>query len=179
MKQNQKRFRSTLAEVLCKNLQENTCNGVLFSVTLKCQANILNTFWNIFKNSYSAEWLMTDVSVNHFQNSHSRLCSFLVYNVSGSRPIFVIYWYNHKGYWPEKEWPIGILEKKAVLRNFSKFKRKHLCLSPFLKKRDTNAGVFIWILLSFPKYLFLKNLGVTASEEILTPYSSIQKCFNE
>ena len=33
----------------------------------------------------------------------------------------------------------------------------------FLKKRDSNTGVFLWILLSFSKYPFLKNLVVTAS----------------
>ena len=67
---------------------------------------------------------MTDVSVNHFQNSYSRLqfdlCNFLVCKVSECRPIFVIYSYNHKGYWLEKEGPIAILEKKLsweILKN--------------------------------------------------------------
>ena len=127
---------------------------------------------------------MTDVSVNHFQNSHSRLqfdlCNFLVCKVSECRPIFVIYSYNHKGYWLEKEGPIAILEKKLsweILKNPQE--NTSVWVFFFFKKRDSNTGVFLWILLSFSKYLFLKNLIVTASEEILTPYSVVQKCFKE
>ena len=109
---------------ISQNLRGNTWNGVLFSGTMKSQPGILNTFWKIFQNRFSGGKLMTDVSVNHFQNSRSRLWfdlwNFLVCNVSESRPIFAIYPYNHKVYWPEKEWPIDILEKKLsweILKN--------------------------------------------------------------
>ena len=62
-----------------------------------------------------------------------------------------------------------VFYKKAVLKNFSIFKRKYLCLSFFLiklpnfrsanlLKRDSNTGVFLWILQNFWKRLILKKI---------------------
>ena len=58
--------------------------------------------------------------------------------------------------------------KKGVLRNFTKFTWKHLCWSLFfnkvadlrpetLLKRDSNTGVFRWILWNFLRTRFLQN----------------------
>ena len=59
--------------------------------------------------------------------------------------------------------------KKGVLRNFAKFTWKHLCWSLFfnklaglrpesLLKRDSDTGVFRWILWNFLRTPFLQNL---------------------
>ena len=52
--------------------------------------------------------------------------------------------------------------KKGVLKNFAKFTRKQLCHSFFSKKldqkRDSERGVFLWILRNFLEQLFLKHL---------------------
>ena len=53
--------------------------------------------------------------------------------------------------------PTGVLYKKIVPKNFAKFTGKHLCWSTFLiscrdatsLKRDSNTGVFLWILRNF------------------------------
>ena len=61
--------------------------------------------------------------------------------------------------------------KKAVLKNFAIFTEKHLCWSLFLIKlqarspatlfkRDSNTGVFLWILRNGCKWLFLSTLQV-------------------
>ena len=60
--------------------------------------------------------------------------------------------------------------KKAVLKNFAIFRRKHLYCSLFLiklqtfrpvtlLKRDSNTGVFLWILRNFYKHLFCRTLA--------------------
>ena len=58
--------------------------------------------------------------------------------------------------------------KKAVLKNFAIFTWKHVCWSLFLIKlpdfrpatsleRDSNTGVFLWILQNFQEHLFWKT----------------------
>ena len=58
-----------------------------------------------------------------------------------------------------------IIFKTGVLKNFAIFTRKHLCWSLFLiklqdwrlvllLKRDSNTGVFLWIMQDFEKLLF-------------------------
>ena len=60
-----------------------------------------------------------------------------------------------------------VLYKKAVFRNFAKFTEKHLYLDfffdkvdlkrlyeNFIKKRDSNASVFLWILQNFLELIF-------------------------
>ena len=58
--------------------------------------------------------------------------------------------------------------KKGALKNITKFTWKHLCWSPFfdkvaclrpetLLKRDSNTGIFRWILWSFLRTPFLQN----------------------
>ena len=46
--------------------------------------------------------------------------------------------------------------KKSVLKNFAIFTGKHQCWSIFLilLKRDSNTGVFLWILQNFQEHLF-------------------------
>ena len=61
--------------------------------------------------------------------------------------------------------------KKGVLKNFSSFTEKHLFWSLFwielspatLLKRDSNTGVFPWILQHFKNSLFYRTLFVAAS----------------
>ena len=61
--------------------------------------------------------------------------------------------------------------KKGVLKNFSSFTEKHLFWSLFwielspttLLKRDSNTGVFLWILQHFKNSLFYRTLFVAAS----------------
>ena len=61
--------------------------------------------------------------------------------------------------------------KKGVLKNFSSFTEKHLFWSLFwiklspaaLLKRDSNTGVFLWILQHFKNSLFYRTLSVAAS----------------
>ena len=64
--------------------------------------------------------------------------------------------------------------KKGALKNFAKFTRKHLCrnlffnkdagLRPaFLFKRDSDTGVFLWILRNFQEHIFYWTPPVTAS----------------
>ena len=43
--------------------------------------------------------------------------------------------------------------KKGILKNFAKFTGKHLCRS-FFYQRDSDTGVFSWILRSFQEHLF-------------------------
>ena len=61
-----------------------------------------------------------------------------------------------------------VFYKTGVLRNFTKFIWKHLCWSLFfnkvaglrpetLLKRDSNTGVFRWILWNFLRTTFLQN----------------------
>ena len=59
---------------------------------------------------------------------------------------------------------LEVLYKKRVLKNFAKFTGKHLCQSlpeaeacNFIKKRDSETGVFLWILQNFWEHLFLQN----------------------
>ena len=64
--------------------------------------------------------------------------------------------------------------KKAVLRDFPKFTRKHLCQSLFITKvagqgrqlylkRDPVSWCFLWILQNLDEHLFLQNTIVAAS----------------
>ena len=64
---------------------------------------------------------------------------------------------------------LDVLCKKCVIRNFAKFTGKHLCHSlpfntvagrpPTLLKKDSDAGVFLWILQNFLEHLFLQNIS--------------------
>ena len=64
--------------------------------------------------------------------------------------------------------------KKAVLKNFAIFSWKHLCWSLILiklqgfssatlSKRDSNTGVFLWLLRNFKEHLFEEHLRTAAS----------------
>ena len=61
--------------------------------------------------------------------------------------------------------PLEVLLKKGVLSNFAKFLGKHLCQSLFCNKmqasasakRDSGAGVFMWIFVKFLRTPFLRN----------------------
>ena len=64
----------------------------------------------------------------------------------------------------QKQWP-KVFYKKAVLKNFAIFTGKHLCWSVFfikwqnfspatLLKRDSNTGLFLWVLRNFKEHLF-------------------------
>ena len=70
--------------------------------------------------------------------------------------IFIFLWWNQKQ-------PPEVFHKKAVLKNFATFTGKHLCWSLFLikleafrsdSKRDSNIGLFLWILQNFEEHLF-------------------------
>ena len=61
-----------------------------------------------------------------------------------------------------------VFSKKGVPRNFTKFTGKHLSQGPFfnkaadlrfatLLKKDSGAGVFLWILQNLYKHFFLQN----------------------
>ena len=74
-----------------------------------------------------------------------------------------------------KKQPPEVFYKKAVLKNFSILTGKYLCSSLFLiklksfrsatfLKRDSNAGVFLWIFRNFKKAYFKENLWTAASE---------------
>ena len=54
--------------------------------------------------------------------------------------------------------PPEVFSKKGVLRNFTKFTGKHLCLRPTTSlKRDSGTGAFLWIFLKFLRTPFLWN----------------------
>ena len=71
-------------------------------------------------------------------------------------------------YNPFQKQPPKVFYKKAVLKNFAIFTGKRLCLSlfliklqdsspAFLLKRDSNTGLFLWILRNFKEHLFWRT----------------------
>ena len=73
--------------------------------------------------------------------------------------------------------PPEVFGKKAVLRNFAKFTRKHLCQSLFFNKvtglqlyykRDSGTGVFLPILRYLQKYVAASvcNLSATIKKSL-------------
>ena len=71
-------------------------------------------------------------------------------------------------YNPFQKKPPKVFYKKAVLKNFAIFTGKRLCWSlfliklqdsspAFLLKRDSNTGLFLWILRNFKEHLFWRT----------------------
>ena len=61
---------------------------------------------------------------------------------------------------------LQIFFKIGVLKIFAIFTGKHLCWSLFLIKRDSNTGVFPWILQIFKNSFFYRTPPVAASENM-------------
>ena len=73
--------------------------------------------------------------------------------------------------------------KMGVFKNFVIFRKKHLCWGLFLTKfqawrpstslkRNSNTGLFLWILRNFEEQLFYRTPPVAASKEELLNSSS-------
>ena len=67
---------------------------------------------------------------------------------------------------------ISMFCKIVVLKNFSKFPGKHLCRNLFLNKdpqlyqnRDSDTGIFLWILQNFKKTFSYKTLEVVMKSQ--------------
>ena len=109
--------------------------------------------WSLFSIKSNTD--SQEFSTKKMQCNWNNFLTFSILFSQISRMEFILMdkW-NYRSSHPE------VFCKTGVLRNYAIFTRKHLCLSlffnkvadwnlQFYKKRDSNTGVFLWILRNF------------------------------
>ena len=78
-------------------------------------------------------------------------------------------------YFKSNQWRCAV--NRGVLKTFTNFTRKHLCLSLFLIKSDSDTGVFLWNLRNFKNTYFEEYPQTNASNHfrLMLPFHTTCK----